>query len=236
MAGLRFADIQNKVNEILDLTSVTLKEFQVLVLIFKEKYQAHMSQWYLDGREPIARRYTTYANCPLPTPEDRLLFILIFVKNNPLQTLHGRLFAMVQCKANQWIHLLLPVLLEALKQMGDTPSRSIADLAMRLGICQPEVAAILCSSSVGLAGVSELEVSQPQSAEVLTPLTPTTVNQRPANAAQAAPLFVMMQRSDPLDDPQIRLNKKAIIAARRSTTRQGCFIFTDETLNRDNKV
>jgi hypothetical protein len=33
----------------------------------------HMADWRLDGRPRTARRYTTYTNCPLPTPEDRRL-------------------------------------------------------------------------------------------------------------------------------------------------------------------
>jgi hypothetical protein len=32
------------------------------------------------------------------------------------------LFGMVQSKANRWIHLLLPVLLTALRTLGDAPA------------------------------------------------------------------------------------------------------------------
>jgi hypothetical protein len=38
----------------------------------------------------------------------------------------GRLFGMVQGKANQWIHALLPALLAALRALGDAPARSRA--------------------------------------------------------------------------------------------------------------
>ncbi len=38
-------------------------------------FQAHMAAWRLDGKPRTARRFTVYQNCPLPTPEDRLLFI-----------------------------------------------------------------------------------------------------------------------------------------------------------------
>jgi hypothetical protein len=54
-----------------------------------------------------------YKNCPLPTPEDRLLFILAYLKTYALQVVQGRLFGMGQSKANQWIHVLLPALLAA---------------------------------------------------------------------------------------------------------------------------
>jgi len=86
-----------------------VEEFEQLVPVFEEEFQERMKKWRLDGKERTERRYTTYANCPLPTSEDRLLFILVYLKTNNLQEIHGELFAMSQGKANQWIHTLLPV-------------------------------------------------------------------------------------------------------------------------------
>ena len=43
------------------------------------------------------------------------VFILAYVKTYSLQVVQGRLFSMGQSKANQWIHVLLPVLLAALR-------------------------------------------------------------------------------------------------------------------------
>src|ERR671936_2028012 len=114
MASIRFIDVQDRPMEFLDLTSLTLDEFQQLVPSFKAAFQAHMAAWRLDGKPRTARRFTVYNNCPLPTPEDRLLFILAYVKTSYLQVVQGRLFGMGQSKANQWIHVLLPVLLTAL--------------------------------------------------------------------------------------------------------------------------
>lgn len=51
-----------------------------------------MAEWRLDGQPRTARRYTTYHNCPLLSPEDRLLFILVYLKTYALQVVHGRLF------------------------------------------------------------------------------------------------------------------------------------------------
>jgi hypothetical protein len=99
-----------------------------------------MAEWRLDGKPRTARRYTTYQNCPLPSPEDRLLFILVYLKTKPLQVAHGIMFGLPQGKTNQWIHVLLPVLRAALRHLGDAPSRSLADLARRLGLSVSEVA------------------------------------------------------------------------------------------------
>jgi hypothetical protein len=86
--------------EFLDVTSVTLDEFQQLVPPVEAAFQAHMAAWRMDGKPRTARRFTVYQTCPLPTPEDRLLFILTFLKTYTLQVVHGRLFGMVQGKAN----------------------------------------------------------------------------------------------------------------------------------------
>ena len=121
MAGLRFADLQSRPMEFLDFTSVTLDEFQQLVPPFEAAFHARMAVWRMDGKPRTARRFTVYKNCPLPTPEDRLLFILVYLKTYALQVVQGRLFGMVQGNANQWMHVLLPALLVALRALGDAP-------------------------------------------------------------------------------------------------------------------
>src|SRR5436309_8718817 len=143
MAGLRFTDLQSRPTEFLDFTSVTLDEFQQLVPPFETAFQCRMAVWRMDGKPRTARRFTVYKNCPLPTPEDRLLFILTYVKTYALQVVQGRLFGMVQSKANRWIHVLLPVLLAALRSIGDAPARSLTTLAQRLGVAEADAATVV---------------------------------------------------------------------------------------------
>ena len=134
MPKLRYTDLVRRPTDVLDMTSLTIDEFQALLPDFEQAFQAHMAQWRLDGKPRTARRYTTYTNCPLPTPEDRLLFILVYLKTNPLQVAHGLMFGLPQGKTNQWIHLLLPVLCQALREMDDAPSRTLSELAERLAL------------------------------------------------------------------------------------------------------
>ncbi len=143
MAGLRFADLQSRPMEFLDFTSVTLDEFQQLVPPFEAAFQARMAAWRMNGKPRTARRFAVYKNCPLPTPEDRLFFILTYLKTSALQVVQGRLFGMVQGKANQWIHVLLPALLAALRTLGDAPARSLTALAQRLGVSEADAATVV---------------------------------------------------------------------------------------------
>jgi Helix-turn-helix of DDE superfamily endonuclease len=178
MGTLRFADLQSRPIELLDLTSLTLAEFQQLVPPFEAAYQAQMAKWRLDGRPRTARRYTTYTNCPLPTPEDRLLFILVYLKTYPLQVVQGRLFGMGQSKAHQWIHVLLVVLRATLRALGDAPARSVTELAKRLGVAEAEALAVV----------------EPTEGASSTPASPLLATMGP-NGASNAPRIRLSKRA-----------------------------------------
>ena len=50
---------------------------------------------------------------------------------------------MVQGKAKQWMHVLLPALLAALRALGDPPTRSLTALAQRLGVSETDAASVV---------------------------------------------------------------------------------------------
>ena len=81
MARLRFADVQSRPTEFLDVTSLTPDEFQRLVAPFETAFQAHMAAWRLDGKPRTARQFAVDKHCPLPTPEDRLFFLLTYLES-----------------------------------------------------------------------------------------------------------------------------------------------------------
>lgn len=187
--ALRYRELKGKQYELLDMTSLTEAEFEQLVVPFEQQFQAHMAQWRIDGKPRQKRRYTTYKNSPLPSAEDRLLFILVYVKTHSLQVVHGRLFGLPQYKANLWIHLLLGVLQRTLQALGDAPSRSLAALAQRLEMSEPS------------AGDWQSAEQASTGAQVQPP-----------------PLFVMMAQNERSHAPKTRLNRKAHLAARKSAT------------------
>ena len=88
-----------------------------------------------------AGRYSTYATCPLPTMADKLLFILTYLKQNPIQELQGQLFGMSHSNANKWIDLLHPVLNQALADQEPLPARTADDLAAMLTMSPTEASA-----------------------------------------------------------------------------------------------
>jgi hypothetical protein len=196
MGNLRFTDLQTRPLEVLDLTSLTLDEFRRVVPPCEAAFQAHMAQWRFDGQPRTARRYTTYQNCPLPTPEDRLLFILAYLKTYPLQVVQGRLFGMDQSKANQWIHVLLVVLQATLRALGDAPSRSLQALAQQIGVTEAEAAALVVPTE-----------------EPSPPVKPPAAAPTPA---AASPLLATLGRNGASRAPRTRLSRGAVIAARKN--------------------
>src|SRR5881409_3681789 len=186
MASIRFTDVQARPLEFLDFTSLTLEEFQQLVPPFETAFQVRMAVWRMDGKPRTARRFTVYKNCPLPTPEDRLLFILVYLKTYALQVVHGRLFGMVQGKANPWIHALLPALLAALRALGDAPARSLSALAQRLGVSEADAATVVTPQAEEATPVATVPA-----AALASPLLPMTGR----NGASSAPKTLLNRRT-----------------------------------------
>jgi hypothetical protein len=196
MAGLRFTALQSRPLACLDFTSVTLDAFQPLVPPFAAAFQARMAAWRMDGKPRTARRFTVYKHCPLPTPEDRLLFILVSLKTSALQVVHGRLCGMVQGKAHPWMHVLLPTLLAALRARGDAPARSLTALAQRFGVSEADAATVV-----------------PPLEEHPVPLTEALAT------ALTSPLLPMTAPSGASSAPKTLLHRRRVRAASKRTIR-----------------
>ncbi len=180
------------------MTSLTVDEFQPVVPPFEAAFQSHMAPWRLDGKPRTARRYTTDQNCPLPTPEARLLFLLVYLKTSPLQVVQGRLFGMGQSQAHQWMHVLLVVLRATRRTLGDAPTRSLTALANRLGVTEADASALVVPTE-----------------------DPPRTSGPPAAAPASAPASPLVGTTEPRGAssvPRIQLSRRAVIAARTRAT------------------
>lgn len=121
---LCYVQIAHDEAKLLALTGLTSAEFQALVPAFQSSLEHYLHTQTMEGLTRIGRGYTTYRNSPLPTVEDKLLFILVYLKQAPTQTLHGQLFGLSQSNANKWIHVLHAVLNQALERHGALPTRA----------------------------------------------------------------------------------------------------------------
>ena len=122
---LTYAELKEKPKEFLAATSLYPEEFEKLLPIFREKLSAisPSSVWTQSG-QTRKRRAGAGPKERLQTVEDKLLFILVYQKTYPLQSMHGLQFGLSQPRTNYWIHCLLPILQQTLAAMGMTPERN----------------------------------------------------------------------------------------------------------------
>jgi hypothetical protein len=117
---MKFQDSVKKPTSFLAMTGCHLEEFNDLLPHFTTALSR--SKYTLEGKER-QNQSTSYQNSPLPSSEDKLFFILVYIKQYPTQELMGASFDLSQPKANLWIHFLTPLLEEALTASKLAPSR-----------------------------------------------------------------------------------------------------------------
>ena len=120
---MNYAFLKDKPTRFEALTGCPLEEFLVLLPVFRKTFLEHYSTITLDGKPRIKRRYSTYKTSCLPSFEDKLLFILVYLRKAPTQDMMGELFGMCQPVANKWIHRLSPIINKTLAELGELPSR-----------------------------------------------------------------------------------------------------------------
>lgn len=128
---LKYVELREKPKEFLAATGLTDEEFQALLPNFERCYQASSAP-KPKGSKKIKRRASGGGKkAKLLLMSDKLLFVLVYQKTAPLQTMHGLQFGLSQPQTNYWIHRLLPVLQKSLSEMGLMPERDgskVADL------------------------------------------------------------------------------------------------------------
>jgi hypothetical protein len=123
-----YARLSEKEKQFHALTGYNLDEFQALLPAFQASFLKRMETYTLEGKQRRERGYVDYRNSPLATIEDKLLFILMYLRKAPTQDIFGEVYQMPQPVANKWIHVLHPCLNQALANLGENPARDSQDL------------------------------------------------------------------------------------------------------------
>ncbi len=126
---LTYLTLQARSREFLAATGLTPEEFARLLPAFAAAYAVLYppdKTWEGKVRQ---RQGGGGAKGGLPQMEDKLLFLLVYQKTNPLQIMHGLQFALSQPQTHYWIHHLLPVLQRALAALDLAPERAASRVA-----------------------------------------------------------------------------------------------------------
>lgn len=122
MSRLNYQDLKDNSLTISAHTGLKKEEFEALDKAFSKEVEAYLRYHTLEGllRQ---RTYKPRKTSVLPTSTDKLLFILMFLKTNPLQEVHATTFGMNQPQASKWLKLLSGLLWETLAKVKVLPER-----------------------------------------------------------------------------------------------------------------
>jgi hypothetical protein len=128
---LTYATLKSNRRKFLALTGLTPKEFQYVLPAFERAYARHYPNTKTLAGTTRQRKAGSGRKGALNSSEQKLLFALVYLKTYPLQVVLGEMFDLSQPRANEWIHRLLPVLQQALQDLGVRPERNPRQFARR---------------------------------------------------------------------------------------------------------
>jgi hypothetical protein len=120
---LTYADLKENPRKLVSFTSLTPDEFELLLPAFERTYRRKYPASQTKTGSERKRKAGAGRKGSLVNIEEKLLFALVYQKSYPLQSVMGELFGMGQPQANEWIHKLLPILKQALDDLGYAPER-----------------------------------------------------------------------------------------------------------------
>src|SRR5215210_7828012 len=126
---ITYNTLQQRPRDFLAATGLTVAEFDLLLPTFTNAYAQIYPPQLTTAGLPRQRRSGGGCKAALASDAAKLLFILVYQKTNPLQTMHGLQFNLSQPQANYWIHHLLPVLQRALADLDMAPERDASQVA-----------------------------------------------------------------------------------------------------------
>lgn len=118
-----YEELKKNARKFVSLTSLTPEEFEYLLPAFEHAYRQVFPDSKTKTGRNRARKSGGGRKGALASIEQKLLFALVYQKSYPVQSIMGELFGMGQSQANEWIHRLLPVLKQALDDLGYVPER-----------------------------------------------------------------------------------------------------------------
>ena len=103
-------------------TGLKKHEFEALAEKFNQEWTHYMRHFTWEGKER-QRQSKERKNSVLTTSSDKLLFLLYFLKLNPLQEVLATAFNLDQPQASRWLEVLRARLLATLKKEKVLPER-----------------------------------------------------------------------------------------------------------------
>lgn len=110
------------------LTSLSPGEFDYLLEFFEPICCKYFRHYTLEGALRKHPKTKVHQGESLASSEEKLFFLLVYLKQNPTQEYHAASFGISQAKVSIWISRLSGFLEQSLRKMGLNPSRDPEEL------------------------------------------------------------------------------------------------------------
>lgn len=119
---LTYQGVRDNVKQLQSLVGMSKEDFELLHNHYEITWHKYITHYNINGTIRI-RPHRVRKDGDLEQTEDQLLFILHYLKSNAIQEHHAAIYGMRQSHANAWIHLLLKLLHQTLRNLGQLPER-----------------------------------------------------------------------------------------------------------------
>jgi hypothetical protein len=124
---MKYEEARGKPRVFQQLTGMKVEEFDELEAAFRMAYEEDERRRG-KGRSPAGRKAV------LSTYQDKLFFVLFYLRHYPTQEVLGFLFGISQGQANHWVHRLTPLVKKALGEQK-LPGRTAEDVNASMRAC-----------------------------------------------------------------------------------------------------
>jgi hypothetical protein len=112
-----------KPKQFISLTSLEVAEFELLLKSFQPRWERYYRSHTLEGGHRKHPAIKEHGNAALQGTEQKLFFLLVYLKTNSLQEHHAASFGFSQSKVSRIARTLLSILEQALRDMKLSPWR-----------------------------------------------------------------------------------------------------------------
>jgi hypothetical protein len=124
---LTFLSVKSNRKQLESLVGMKGELFELLHNYYEVHWNNYINHYTVSG-QIRTRPHRERKDGVLESSFDQLLFILHYLKGNTLQEHHAASYGMSQPQANVWIHLLLRLLRDTLKELKQLPGRKASKL------------------------------------------------------------------------------------------------------------
>lgn len=130
---MKYARIRQRNKQFESVTGLKVEEFDFLLPFFGDRWKKFYRFHTIEGKKRKAPIFKPAKNTKsLPSVEEKLFFILVYLRNYSLQEMLAASFDFSQSQASKWQKVLLPVLTKALNDLNMLPEQDGSKVAQKL--------------------------------------------------------------------------------------------------------